>query len=151
MHKSVSLNPRLNEKTYALSDTRVYVFDVEKGVNKHTIARAVEAQFDVSVVSVRTLNSSGKAKRVISLDGKRYQNAEGRRKDTKKAYVTLKEGQALPFFQAVEEAEEKQEKVQKRVDKIAEKEAKKEEKKTSRRGLLHRNRGKNDEDKEESK
>ncbi len=40
MSRTVTLKPRLNEKTYALAEQRVYVFDVETNVNKHTIARA---------------------------------------------------------------------------------------------------------------
>lgn len=128
MSKSIILKPRLNEKTYGLSTARVYVFDVEKGANKHTIARAVEAQFDVKVVKVNTLNVKGKAKRVISLTGKRMKNAEGSRTDTHKAYVTLAEGHSLPFFEAIEEATEQEQKVQEKVDKAAAKQAEKDAK-----------------------
>ncbi len=137
MSKSVTLRPRLNEKTYALSEKHVYVFAVEKGVNKHTIARAVEAQFDVTVVAVNTTNISGKAKRIISLDGKRMVNADGKRNDIRKAYVTLKKGQALPFFAAIEEADEKQQATQAKIDKAAAKQAEKADKATkpARRGL----------------
>lgn len=134
MSKTIVLKPRLNEKTYALSAQHVYVFDIAKNVNKHDVARAVEAQFDVNVVKVNTVNTDGKAKRIISLDGKRMKNAEGKRNDIKKAYVTLKAGQSLPFFEAVEEAEEKSAKVQAQVDKAAAKQADKEDKKP-RRGL----------------
>lgn len=134
MSKTIVLKPRLNEKTYALSNERVYVFDVEKSVNKHNIARAVEAQFDVKVVSVNTTNQTGKAKRIISLDGKRMKNAEGSRKDFKKAYVTLAEGNALPFFSAIEEADEKQKETQAKIDKAVAKQAEKDAK-PARRGL----------------
>jgi large subunit ribosomal protein L23 len=134
MSKSVSLRPRLNEKTYALSANRVYVFDVDNDVNKHTIARAVEAQFDVKVLEVNTTNVKGKAKRIISVNGKRMVNAEGKRPDVKKAYVTLAEGQSLPFFEAVEEAVEKEQATQEQFDKAAAKQAEKEAK-PARRGI----------------
>lgn len=136
MSKTISLRPRLNEKTYGLADSRVYVFDVDKSVNKHSIARAVEAQFDVKVVSVNTTNISGKAKRVMSITGKRVKNGEGRRSDIKKAYVTLAEGQSLPFFSAIEEEEQKEQAVQEKVDKAAAKQASKGAKKESK-GRFH--------------
>lgn len=134
MSKTITLRPRLSEKTYGLSERRVYVVEVPSGVNKHGVARAMEAQFDVNVVKVNITNISGKAKRVISLTGKRYLNAEGKRNDIKKAYVTLAEGHSLPFFAAVEEAEEQEKSVQEKVDKAAAKQAGKEDKKP-RRGL----------------
>lgn len=135
MSKSITLKPRLNEKTYALASKQVYVFEVERGVNKHTIARAVEVQFDVKVLEVNTVNVKGKAKRIISLTGKRMVNAEGKRPDFKKAYVTLAEGQSLPFFDAIEEADEKEQAAQEKIDKAAAKQADKDAKPPARRGL----------------
>lgn len=136
MSKTMLLKPRLSEKTYALSTGRVYVFDVPKSANKHDIARAVAAQFEVTVFSVRIANVAGKAKRTISLSGKRVAaGAGGKQVDRKKAYVTLAEGQSLPFFAAVEEAEEKQEETQEKVAKALDKQAKKTEEKPARRGL----------------
>jgi large subunit ribosomal protein L23 len=128
MDKTITLRPRLNEKTYGLADSRVYVFDVARGVNKHVIARAVEAQFEVKVSTVNTANIGGKTKRVISISGKRMKNTEGRRNDIKKAYVTLAEGHSLPFFNAIEEEEQKEQAVQEKVDKAAAKQAAKTDK-----------------------
>jgi large subunit ribosomal protein L23 len=128
MSKTIALRPRLNEKTYGLADSRVFVFDVGREVNKHQIARAVEAQFEVKVSAVNTANITGKPKRIISISGKRVKNAEGRRADVKKAYVTLAEGHSLPFFNAIEEEEQKEQAVQEKVDKAAAKEAAKAEK-----------------------
>jgi large subunit ribosomal protein L23 len=130
--KTVTLRPRLNEKTYGLADSRVYVFDVERDVNKHGIARAVEAQFEVKVVSVNTTNIGGKAKRIVSITGKRMKNAEGNRSDIKKAYVTLAEGHSLPFFNAIEEEEQKEQAVQEKVDKAVAKQADKDAKKSAK-------------------
>src|SRR6185437_10822469 len=90
--------------------------------------RAVEAQFDVKVVAVNTANIVGKPKRVISLSGKRFKNTPGSRNDFKKAYVTLAEGQGLPFFEAIEEEEQREQKAQEQFDKALTKEAEKEEK-----------------------
>ena len=129
MSMIITLRPRLNEKTYELSNSRVYVFEVEKGANKHTIARAVEAQFEVKVSKVNVTNISGKAKRIVSLNGKRQVNANGTRSDVRKAYVTLHEGHSLPFFNSIEEADAKQEAVQAKVDKAAAKKKAKAEKK----------------------
>jgi large subunit ribosomal protein L23 len=122
MSKSTLLQPHLSEKTYALSSKRVYVFKVEKGTNKHTVARAVESQFDVKVSEVNMTNIAGKAKRIISIN------------DIRKAYVTLAEGFSLPFFNAVEEAAEQEQATQEKFDKAAEKEAKKDAK-PARRGI----------------
>jgi large subunit ribosomal protein L23 len=127
MSKAISLKPRLNEKTYGLAESRVYVFDVDRSINKHSIARAVESQFEVTVVSVNTTNIHGKVKNTFSLDGKR-RGPEGRRSDFKKAYVTLAEGQGLPFFEAIEEEEQKEQVAQEKFDKAAAKQAEKEEK-----------------------
>ena len=128
MSKDLILRPRLSEKTYGLSENRVYVVDVPKSANKHSVARAIEAQFEVKVAKVNITNIKGKSKRVMSITAKRYSNAEGKRNDIKKAYVTLAEGNSLPFFAAVEEEEEKEQKLQEQVDKAAAKQAAKESK-----------------------
>ncbi len=67
-NKAIALRPRLSEKTYGLSESRVYVVDVPKDVNKHTVARAVEAQFEVKVAKVNIINMKGKSKRVVKTD-----------------------------------------------------------------------------------
>src|SRR5438128_1438309 len=103
MSKSVILKPKLSEKTYAMSVKGVYAFEVPRDANKHTVARAVESQFEVKVIEVNISNHHGKAKRTISQGGRRVAN--GREAATKKAYVTLAEGNSLPFFNAIEEAE----------------------------------------------
>lgn len=122
MSKTMTLRPRLSEKSYGQSQANnTYVLDVPGEATKHTVARAVSLQFEVSVINVNILNLKGKAKRSVSRGGRRVAN--GRQSDTKKAYVTLAEGQSLPFFDAAEEAE-KESKDSKKAAK-----AKKEEKK----------------------
>jgi large subunit ribosomal protein L23 len=142
MSKTITLRPRLSEKTYGLSEQRVYVVAVPDSVNKHSVARAVEAQFEVKVAKVNILNVRGKSKRVVSITGKRMKNANGKRSDMKKAYVTLVEGHSLPFFAAIEEEEAKEKATQQKVDKAVEKQAKKA---TSRRRGLRRKKAEDEE------
>jgi large subunit ribosomal protein L23 len=131
MSKTTLLTPRLSEKSYGLSQReRTYVFDVPTGTNKHDVARAVAAQFDVKVLTVNMATIPGKAKRTIT---KRRQY-RGRDVVTRKAYVRIAEGQTLPIFAAVEEAEVKEEKTQATIDKAVAKQAEKEAK-PARRGL----------------
>jgi len=122
MSKTTVLRPRLSEKTYVLGTTkRVYAFDVPTDANKHVVADAVAAQFEVTVLSVNIANVKGKAKRLVRKGGRAI---EGRRSDTKKAYVTLMEGQKLPFFDEPEaESDKKDKKAAKKAAK-AEKETK---------------------------
>lgn len=116
--KTILLRPRLSEKTYGLGMTKnVYAFDVPTDANKHTVAAAVEAQFEVKVTAVNMTNIKGKVKRMIRKGGRPVM---GSRSDIKKAYVTLAEGQHLPFFD--EPAEET--KADKKAAKKAEKETK---------------------------
>ena len=133
MSLSITLRPRLSEKTYGLSESRVYVVEIPKDVNKHSVARAIEAQFEVKVTKVNITNIPGKQKRVISISGKRMKNAQGRRNNIKKAYITLAEGHGLPFFAAIEEEDAKEEKAQAQIDKAVSKQAAKDSK--PRRGL----------------
>lgn len=126
MDKTLILKPRLSEKAYALSQANnTFVFEVPKGANKHSVARAVESQYDVTVEEVKVIVLKGKAKRTIRKGGK---IAKGRQSDVKKAYVKLKAGDSLPIFAAVEEAEQKQEKVAEIAEKAAVKRAKKADK-----------------------
>lgn len=130
MHKTVILKPRLSEKSYAQSANRVYVFDVPAGLNKHDIARAVTAQFDTVVTNVNVANISGKAKRTIYKGGRAV---SGREADTRKAYVTLAEGQSLPIFAAIEEEDAKVEATQEKLDKAATKQAEKQAKEDAKK------------------
>lgn len=128
---SIALKPHMSEKAFALSNDRgTYVFVVPSTANKHTIAQAVSAQFNVTVQNVRVTNIKGKTKRTYR---KHSRLVTGKRSDIKKAYVLLKSGDSIPVFAAVEEAEAKENAVQEKVNKAAEKQAKKETK--SRRGL----------------
>ncbi len=120
--KSLSVLPRLSEKGYNLSHDHVYVVDIEPTLNKNGVKLAIESQFNVKVAKINILNSKGKAKRTISNQGRKV--AYGRDADVKKAYVTLVEGNSLPFFEAIEEEEKKAEEVQAKVAKEIEKQDK---------------------------
>lgn len=114
MDKHMILQPRMSEKAFATSQAlNTYVFVVPGDATKHTVARAVAAQFDVVVTTVNVVNVKGKAKRTVSRGGRRV--ATGQQSDIKKAYVTLAEGSSLPFFaEMTEEAAEVDKKAEKK-------------------------------------
>ena len=82
--RDVIIRPVVSEKSYNLIDQGKYTFEVAPGSNKTEIKQAVEQIFNVKVASVNTLNRIGKTKRT------RF--GFGKRKDTKRAIVTLKSG-----------------------------------------------------------
>lgn len=99
---NIALKPRVSEKSYALSEKlNTYIFDVPATSNKLDIAEAVKSQFEVNVTAVRIASIPGKAVRAYRNRGRKSINAK--RSDLRKAYVTLKEGDKLPIFAAVEE------------------------------------------------
>jgi large subunit ribosomal protein L23 len=130
MDKTMILRPRLSEKAYGLSVVRnTYVIDVPRDASKHTVARAVAAQFDMSIESIATVNISnikGKPKRAMRKGGR---PTAYKRSDIKKAYITLKEGVSLPFFEEVEAAAEAEAEASKKAEKLADKKASKADKK----------------------
>ena len=102
MDKTMTLKPRISEKSYALSQARnTYVFDVPVSANKMEIGKAVEAQFKVTVTEVNVMNVKGKVKRTVRKGGRPIM---GKRANGRKAYVTLKDGDSIPVFAAIEEA-----------------------------------------------
>lgn len=91
--RDVLLAPVVSEKSYGLLDERQYTFVVAPDANKTQIKIAVEKVFGVKVTSVNTLNRPGKRKR------KRSRTGYGKRKDTKRAIVTLsEESKAIDVF-----------------------------------------------------
>lgn len=91
------LTPRTTEKAYGLSaSTNTYVFDVPMEATKQQIAATVAAEFNVAVVSVKTVVQKGKSVR-FSRGKNRYPGTTTRR-DAKKAYVTLAENNTIPVF-----------------------------------------------------
>ena len=82
--REVIIKPIVSEKSYALIDNGKYTFEVDPRSNKTEIKQAIEAIFGVKVASVNTLNRVGKTRRT--------KFGLGKRKDTKRAIVTLKSG-----------------------------------------------------------
>ncbi len=81
-------SPHISEKTAILGDAaNQHVFRVATDAKKPEIKAAVEQLFNVKVADVRTINVNGKTKRM----GAR----KGRRKDWKKAYVSLEQGHEI--------------------------------------------------------
>lgn len=116
MEKTIALRPRLSEKAFLLSETRrTYVVEVPASASRDLVAKAVAAQFNVTVEKVNIINVKGKAKRTVRKGGRPI---SGKRSDIKKAYVTLKEGDKLPFFADPED--DKKDKKDKKAAKKAE-------------------------------
>ncbi len=85
----ILLRPRLTEKSTWLSENRVYAFDVATDANKHEIADAVRALYNVTPSAVRIVRVPSKAvTRGVHV---------GRTSAGKKAYVVLPKGQSIEF------------------------------------------------------
>ena len=89
-HRDVIIRPVVSEKSYGLMDLNKYTFLVHPDANKTEIKIAVEKIFDVKVTSVNTMNRQGKARRT--------RVGIGRRAATKRAIVSLAEGQSIDIF-----------------------------------------------------
>ncbi|HGG06167.1 MAG TPA: 50S ribosomal protein L23 [Aliiroseovarius sp.] len=79
--------PIITEKATMASEHGAVVFEVAIESNKPQIKEAVESLFGVKVKSVNTVITKGKTKR--------FRGQMGKRKDVKKAYVTLEEGNTI--------------------------------------------------------
>lgn len=87
---NVILAPHVSEKSTQLADTSgQVVFRVAINATKPQIRRAVEKLFSVEVESVQVVRQNGKRKN--------FGRIAGRRKDWKKAYIRLKQGQDIDF------------------------------------------------------
>ena len=89
-HRDVLLAPVMSEKSYGLLDNNKYTFLVRPDANKTEIKIAIEKIFNVKVTSVNTMNRPGKTRRTKS--------GLGKRKDTKRAIVSLAEGHRIDIF-----------------------------------------------------
>ena len=93
-HRDVLIAPVVSEKSYGLLDNNKYTFIVRPDANKTEIKIAVEKVFNVKVTSVNTLNRTGKSRRTA--------RGIGKRKDTKRAIVSVAVGQSIDIFSAPE-------------------------------------------------
>jgi large subunit ribosomal protein L23 len=88
--RDILVRPVVSEKSYGLLDEGKYTFVVAPSANKTQIKQAVEEVFRVKVTGVNTLNRQGKRRRTRFGWGKRV--------DTKRAIVTLAEGDRIDIF-----------------------------------------------------
>jgi large subunit ribosomal protein L23 len=91
-HRDVLLAPVVSEKSYGLLDQNKYTFLVDPRANKTEIKIAVEKIFHVTVTSVNTINRAGKRRRTRA--------GWGSRPNTKRAVVSVAEGQRIDIFAA---------------------------------------------------
>jgi large subunit ribosomal protein L23 len=91
--RDVIIKPVVSEKSYGLLDANVYTFVVHPDASKPEIHDAVESIFGVRVLKVNTLNRNGKRKR------NRKTGTWGSRPDTKRAFVTLADGDRIDLFE----------------------------------------------------
>ena len=90
---NVLVGPHVSEKSSVVAEkNNQIVFKVRVDSTKSEIKKAVELMFDVKVDGVQVVNVKGKSKR--------FGQTQGKRKDWKKAYVTLAEGQDIDFIGA---------------------------------------------------
>ena len=90
----ILIRPVVSEKSYSLMNDNVYVFVVDPTATKVDVRLAVEKAFGVRVANVNTLNRKGKVRH------NRRTNTTGHKPDTKRAIVTLHEGDSIDFFQS---------------------------------------------------
>ena len=88
--RDIILAPVVSEKSYSLLDQNTYTPLVKPTANKTEIKIAIEQIFGVKVTSVNTMNRKGKARRT------RF--GMGKRPDTKRAIVTVAEGDRIDIF-----------------------------------------------------
>jgi large subunit ribosomal protein L23 len=92
--RDIIIEPIVSEKSYQLVEQNAYTFRVHPDASKPEISDAIRAIFNVKVVKVNTLNRKGKRKR------DRRTGNYGTRPDTKRAIVTLADGDSIPLFEA---------------------------------------------------
>ena len=90
---SVLIRPVVSEKSTTLMENHTYVFVVDPRATKIDVRNAVEQAFNVKVTNVNTLNRKGKSTR------NRRTGVTGTRPDTKRAIVTLAEGDSINLFE----------------------------------------------------
>lgn len=94
----ILIKPIITEKMTAQAEKlNRYGFVVDKGANKLEIKAAVESMYNVKVESVNTQQYVGKVKTRNTTRGL----AIGRVNRSKKAYVTLKQGEVIDFYASI--------------------------------------------------
>lgn len=90
---SILLRPVISEKATLANSLNQYVFSVSNKANKIEIKKAIKAVYGVVPQAVNIVNELGKSVRV----GRKF----GKRKNTKKAIVTLKKGDSITIYEGI--------------------------------------------------
>lgn len=91
--RDIILKPLISEKAVAQMGEGKYSFKVRLDANKTQIKDAIQTIFNVTVIGVHTMRTHGKVRRVGKF--------QGRRSDSKKAVVQLKEGDSIKVFEGL--------------------------------------------------
>ncbi|MHA6246598.1 50S ribosomal protein L23 [Pontibacter sp. CAU 1760] len=94
---SILKRPIITEKFAALNEVGKYAFEVHRNANKVEIRKEIEKLYGVTVEKVATMRSLGKVKTKYTKSGA----VSGRTSLTKKAIVTLKEGEVIDFYSGI--------------------------------------------------
>jgi large subunit ribosomal protein L23 len=87
---TVLIAPHVTEKTsLAMQNNNQYTFRVRRDATKVDVKKAVQLMFDVQVRGVQIVNEPGKTRR--------FGGRAGRTQDSKKAYVSLAQGQTIDY------------------------------------------------------
>ena len=92
-HYDVIVAPHITEKSTLVAEQNAVVFKVAKTASKPEIKAAVEAIYGVTVEGVNTIVAKGKTKR--------WKGAPYKRSDSKKAIVTLKDGDTIDITSGI--------------------------------------------------
>jgi len=93
--KNILKKPLVSEKSFARVAENKYTFIVDNDASKDVVRAAVEDLFNVTVLSVNTINIAGKIKK--------SKKGFGRRSDIRKAILTLKKGDKIDLFEVEKE------------------------------------------------
>lgn len=90
-YRDIVIRPIITERgTDSMSIGR-YTFEVHMSANKHQVKKAIEELFKVNVIDVNTMIVKGKIRG--------FGRSTGKRKNWKKAIVSLREGDSIPLFE----------------------------------------------------
>ena len=102
--RKIIIRPHITEKITISREQSKYAFEVHRSATKLGIKKAVEELFKVTVLDVNIINVKGKTRRIGRQDQiyrRRIRRIQGRKKNWKKAIVTLKPGDTIPLFEGM--------------------------------------------------
>ena len=97
---NIIINPILTEKSsFAMENLNKYVFKVAMNANKLEIKAVIEKRFNVEILKVATMKYKGKSKNSTIRSGGHVLRTSGKRRNWKKAIVTLKDGHKIDLVE----------------------------------------------------